>query len=51
MLNAISKLVSVYNRLLTPLILTFFPREKEPPLPVGEGWGEGVRIRNRFRRK
>jgi hypothetical protein len=25
----------------TALILTFSPREKEPPLPLGEGWGEG----------
>jgi hypothetical protein len=23
------------------LILTFSLREKEPPLPLGEGWGEG----------
>jgi len=25
----------------TPLILTFSPREKEPSLSLGEGWGEG----------
>ena len=25
----------------TALILTFSPREKELPLPLGEGWGEG----------
>ena len=26
------------------LILAFSPREKEPPLPLGEGWGEGSSI-------
>jgi hypothetical protein len=25
----------------TALILTFSPREKEPPLPLGEGWDKG----------
>jgi hypothetical protein len=25
----------------TDLILTFSAREKKPPLPLGEGWGEG----------
>jgi hypothetical protein len=25
----------------TALILTFSPREKELPLPLGQGWGEG----------
>ncbi len=25
----------------TALILTFSPREKESPLPLEEGWGEG----------
>jgi hypothetical protein len=27
--------------LMATLILTFSLREKEPPLPSGEGWGEG----------
>ena len=26
------------------LILTFSQREKELPLPVGEGWGEGIQV-------
>jgi hypothetical protein len=28
----------------TALLLTFSPREKELPLPLGEGWGEGNRL-------
>jgi hypothetical protein len=28
----------------TALLLTFSPREKELPLPLGEGWGEDNRL-------
>jgi hypothetical protein len=28
------------------LILTFSLREKELPLPLGEGWGEGPMLRS-----
>ena len=32
------------------LILTFSQGEKEPPLPEGEGWGEGQDVSNQAQR-